>query len=679
VAESDVREVVLFDGKAAGGYGDAYRNPRRPNTIHETMHGVVASGGFAPYFVGTDVAWATGVGRDVRGVVEWEDSSGNPVILVALGQGDLASGALVQLIASAGTISEDEAFAGDDFSDVLPLALHSDGGATPLLYACFGTSGNIQYRNAAATWAATAGTPNQASGLFSENGNLWAVLTNGYQVRMWPAGTDPKSGTAAVAVDVGDASSTINGAGLLGQSVVVFVKPDGIYLYDRDLNRFENLWKGLDENAHPDTGKGTYTWGNNVVIPLGWGGAVLLTPDLQLIPCSPLPHEALPSHRTPGRSRILAMVSDAEYLYASVEPFTQRTTQPAMYVRTTTDDAAFNNRDSVSSDDDLATVFALVADLGALPGTLYIGSSSRLGGLWFDLSTPLLGTYSVQYWDGDSWETLTVDDYTQLASVAGGLSKTGAIVPTARIPTNWATTTVNSQSAYWLRIVVTLAAGGTANIREVRLLPDIAPLDGTNVSLSGYHDAGLRTEILRGYLEGGRMVWEPIISHAGHVGQALVLSRLKAAGGGRTLYALGPLAATRFPLGNRGNPAEEQYPSCVNGFASLLTLPYDDRIAEDKEAPTLLKQVRYVRVYGREFDEANDLVQAWASYDDEAYFPIDSARRLPARLQETIQNAGKGYEYSVRIGLEDGSRGERVPLITRVVAGVVVTEPGVGE
>lgn len=675
-----VSEVPLFSGSRSV-YGDAWENPFRPGSYKSTLHGIVASGGFAPFFQrDSHVSWVPGsvIGADVIQALEWENSAGDPIILVALKRGvsGLAGSAVINRINPDGGIEEDVGGVGGGGGELgtIPMVLHSDGGTNPFVVVCYNADQNIRWRNLAGAWSVAAGTPSQASGLFSENGNLWAVLTNGYQVRKWPAGTNGATSIAGAAIDVGDASSKINGVGLLGQSVMVFVKPDGIFLYDIDTDRFENIYTGLEKNPHPLTGIGTFTWGNEVIVPLGWGGAVRVLPGPSIVPASPLPIEALPDHAVQGRSRILAMASDAQNLWASIEPHTQRLGvggTPPVYVRTTTDGVAFNDRDSVATDDNLATSFTH-ADFEPQPGHFYIGSNLRFRGVWLEI---IGGSSSIvvnfQYWDGSNWLEITVDDYTSR------FLKTGAVIPVSPIPDDWVgTKTVNGQAAFWIRFLIGNDQTVNSEYREVRILPEVADLvSGTNVAGSGDDEAGIRQHIIQGYPVGRQMAWDDIISYGRNTAEVILFSQVLAAGGGRSLYALGPQGATRIPMEPSGRPAEERYPHTQNGFASLYRTAYTSlgpgvRGGQVRNRPTVLKGVEYVTVHARNFDRSNDLVQVWVAFDGQTPFLVGKGRDSLVTLELPRNESTRGYRYTVIVGLEDGVRDELAPVVTDIVAGV---------
>ena len=78
-----------------------------------------------------------------------------------------------------------------------------------------------------------------------------------------------------------------------------------------------------------------------------------------------------------------------------------------------------------------------------------------------------------QYWDGDSWETLTVTidgttDGVQDGSVS--FKASGTIIFTR--PSDWAASTIDSQLAYWIRAIT--LANKSDNITQVGIISDEA-------------------------------------------------------------------------------------------------------------------------------------------------------------------------------------------------------------
>lgn len=103
------------------------------------------------------------------------------------------------------------------------------------------------------------------------------------------------------------------------------------------------------------------------------------------------------------------------------------------------------------------TPFAAMQDSGDI---LYLGKATKFKEAYFDLATN--GSYTGiawEYWDGDSWAALTV------SGTGANLSADGAVTFTP--PDDWAKTTVNGQSLYWIRVKCT-GVTTAATINHIR-------------------------------------------------------------------------------------------------------------------------------------------------------------------------------------------------------------------
>jgi len=86
--------------------------------------------------------------------------------------------------------------------------------------------------------------------------------------------------------------------------------------------------------------------------------------------------------------------------------------------------------------------------LGDADDILYLGKNTKFQEVYFDLQTN--GSYTGiawEYWDGDSWASLTV------SGNGANLSQDGPVSFTP--PNDWARTTVNGQNLYWIRVKAT--------------------------------------------------------------------------------------------------------------------------------------------------------------------------------------------------------------------------------
>lgn len=112
-------------------------------------------------------------------------------------------------------------------------------------------------------------------------------------------------------------------------------------------------------------------------------------------------------------------------------------------VFTTADDAAFNDR-TLEARIAKGTPFMLFPT-PATGDRVYVGHTATFTRLDFDLETlGVGGAYVWEYWNGTAWTALTVTDGTS------GFTADGVVTWTA--PGDWAQTTVNGQSRYWVRV-----------------------------------------------------------------------------------------------------------------------------------------------------------------------------------------------------------------------------------
>ena len=124
--------------------------------------------------------------------------------------------------------------------------------------------------------------------------------------------------------------------------------------------------------------------------------------------------------------------------------------------------------------------------------TLYIGSDNQFRQVKITVSTAgsyTDVTFSLEYWNGSSWTSLTGSDYTN------GFTQTGAII--FKIPSDWATTDVDGTTAYWIRIVANLGTSPSLTTAPLGSFIGIADEDwaidfNPNVRRIYYKGAGQR-------------------------------------------------------------------------------------------------------------------------------------------------------------------------------------------
>jgi hypothetical protein len=117
--------------------------------------------------------------------------------------------------------------------------------------------------------------------------------------------------------------------------------------------------------------------------------------------------------------------------------------------------------------------YQLFPDTPAVGDAVYFGAAAKFGIWSMDMSATVAvynaaGVLAWQYWNGTAWTSLTLDfDGTGSTGTAGDYfgEQDGIVVFNA--PRDWASTTVDSQAAYWIRAVV--QTGKAANMTTVGL------------------------------------------------------------------------------------------------------------------------------------------------------------------------------------------------------------------
>lgn len=116
-------------------------------------------------------------------------------------------------------------------------------------------------------------------------------------------------------------------------------------------------------------------------------------------------------------------------------------------------DAAIADDGTVFTDETTPAKNATADDMTLLPAVpavndaYYFGRDHEFDSIRLDVSTAGAGTWTIlwEYWDGDSWEALTMVEDETLGFTAGG---TG-LYARWNIPGDWATTTVNAQGPFY--------------------------------------------------------------------------------------------------------------------------------------------------------------------------------------------------------------------------------------
>ncbi|MCX7758995.1 MAG: hypothetical protein N2169_05240, partial [bacterium] len=100
--------------------------------------------------------------------------------------------------------------------------------------------------------------------------------------------------------------------------------------------------------------------------------------------------------------------------------------------------------------------------LSATGHYIYVGDSSTFSRLYIQIGSSGSGVaLKVEYYNGSAWTTLTTTDNTSNLTLSGWLTWT--------TPGNWAATTVNGQSKYWVRISTTSTPTTAPQIRGINV------------------------------------------------------------------------------------------------------------------------------------------------------------------------------------------------------------------
>jgi hypothetical protein len=153
--------------------------------------------------------------------------------------------------------------------------------------------------------------------------------------------------------------------------------------------------------------------------------------------------------------------------------------------------AAYGNIATISASGEYTANYQLFPDTEAENDAVYFGGAAAFGAMYIDVGTA--ATYGAdslvwEYWNGSAWTALTiVYDHTDSTAQDGlrSFQRDGHILFSA--PTDWDSTTVDSQAGYWVRARVSATADITQipilNSVEHKLISDAAasevPVTGT--------------------------------------------------------------------------------------------------------------------------------------------------------------------------------------------------------
>ncbi len=492
---AEIPRIQIFES-LSDGYGNARRSrfdtlpysySRAYGNVEPRLTGEVGPG------LGI-ISMTYGGARDAPlGGREWEDASGNPIVLF-VGNSTSAQSNIYKI--QAGTASLEQACAGTVLATAAEL--HDNGAGIPYYYVGFGgaSANKLQYRTRAAVLA-TAATV-YGDKLLSLNGDLYVTFTPtsgtaNSAVGKIAAGTNPVTAAQPTATIVGFAGTHINNIVADGTGKIpIGLKPEGIFIYDLSISAWVPVAGWMSYFRHPDNGKRYWYEGNDLIVALGAGGAVrwdgqsLTTYDL-------IPMDATPDQDT--TTQVIAAAGGYGHwglLATQVGAKRQRTggtgstsaseAAKRVDVGKTTDGATYTDYSTEASDGSPTTVVAVGAlDTAANNDWLVIGHPQPFVGVYLDVSTAntISSGLAMDVWNGTAWVSVSALDLTADA-VPVPLNRAGWLLwagQTAQDPVTdlgWVPhelTVGSAKTRYWMRLKVSvLLAAGTA-LKAVEVLP----------------------------------------------------------------------------------------------------------------------------------------------------------------------------------------------------------------
>jgi len=333
---------------------------------------------------------------------------------------------------------------------------------------------NIRVRSGG-SWGA-AGT-NAATHLALVEDRLWRA-TNTNEVSNIQAGTAADTGTWSSGIPIGDDDILITDLNGYGERLAVS-KEDGLYLGDEGAV-FPNVLPHVAGNRHPDNGKNTFVHGDAIYYPM-WDGTLLryregLVEDVSIrrqITAWDLANEDVPG------DVVMSMASDGSAVWAATRsrgsPWDVTGNTSGDMLKTTDNEGTFTNYGLNVSDGSITTEATLDAlDTAGNGDYFYLGYSAVWYGARITLTSPNTNaaTLTMQYWNGSAWTTLvaaTHTPYDGTAKAGATLAQSGELSWRAA-PADWATTTINTLSAFWVRFSVSAALDAKVRVSEVRIL-----------------------------------------------------------------------------------------------------------------------------------------------------------------------------------------------------------------
>lgn len=589
------------------------------------------------------------------------------------------------------------------------MCIGDNGSGAKILLVGFGssTAPRIAYRDLTTDttpWTTQTSSTYAQFWLITKAGaDLYAVTDAGvailgeYRISKCPRGNDPRLAASwGNGLECGTPEWGITGLAAIGDSIVAG-KPDGLYYYNDQTKRFENVLPHLVDSPHAVNGKGMRSVTNGVLYPTH-DGHLYFFDGVAVQDVTPYKSLSLP--RDIGTSRITGIRDCGDYV-AIVTECWQNTTGPSYVVKV--DGGTATNLTSNTTDGSLATG----GDVGGLGSGstdyLYVGYYAPFEAVVVRVTRNVNAATEAwdtpEYSDGSSFTAFSgIVDWSQLGTSGVSLVNTGFPPGSSNSVLTWPDIdayklmksqtvafggSVGDLTAYWVRFPVgTTGFTASTTIDEVEVVPGRAGLPDAGVltqasNFTNRDRAGGVSHVLLGRRERTvGFVWHDVYAvhtlggvwalgwHTGRTpgfsnrGQSLVLW-------GRNKQMMISEGPTRDPARTH-NAGLATFSTSTVGPTLHLT-PYGTYLGDQTHRKRL--QGFYVDT---QFVQAGDEFSVYASWDEQDIVHVGSFKGGPAYVEVT----GMGEGRKLRAWLAHQYWGG---LATPQVTGVWVEYENVGE
>lgn len=279
------------------------------------------------------------------------------------------------------------------FADVIQgMVICDNGSGAKILLVSFGSSASIKNAKRDLSTDTTPWTTTNAGGgatfwqVTKAGADIYAATDAGicgtvgdYHVSKCPAGNDPTLATQwGNGLEVGTPEWIITGLAAIGDSIVAG-KPDGLYYYNDQTKRFENVLPHLVGSPHALNGKGMKSVTNGVLYPTH-DGKLYLFDGVSVQEVTPGKGDLMP--KDTGITRISAIADNGDTVAVVTDCWqktSQSTTESALGLKVITFIAGtWADRTIVATNGDFLTGFSMATFGAAANDALYVGSNVPL-------------------------------------------------------------------------------------------------------------------------------------------------------------------------------------------------------------------------------------------------------------------------------------------------------------